>query len=126
MNTMLSTRRSRGFLLMDTLMGIAIATALLMAMTAAVIHQDRAERHLAAVRAAARSAESALLSLQDGQTPPDARTQRLPDPAPPGQTWIRLTVPASGDLPAASLTGLVPTAALAPAPQTPITPGGAR
>ncbi len=92
-------RPTRGFLVMDAMVGIAMASALLLAFTGAFFYQAQAEKKLAAIRASARLAESALLSFQSGGTlPPEARIEKLTDvapPPPPGYTWVRLTLPAT-------------------------------
>ena len=95
-----------GFLVMDAVWGIAIATVLLMAMTVAVVKQARAQRQLAETRAANRAAEAALLAIEAGQPLPAAiHIEKLPADAPPGHAWIKVRVDDHGA--AGELVGLV-------------------
>jgi hypothetical protein len=99
----------RGFLSFDVAAGLALALLLLTLLGTLIIKQRQAESRLAATRAATRDAETALLQLQAGQNPSkDIQLQRLADAAPPGQAWVRLTIPKRERFPAATLVGLVP------------------
>jgi hypothetical protein len=104
-------RRQRGFLAVDAVIGIGIVLVLLMMLSAAIAKERHAERGMADRRAAVRQAETALFELQAGEAaPPGVRMEKLPDAAPAGYAWMRVTEPAAGDLPAANLVGLVPIA----------------
>jgi hypothetical protein len=107
MNTCFISRR-RGFLSFDVVAGLSLALLLLTMLATLVVKQRQAENRLAATRSAMRAAETALLQLQVGQTAPaDVQLERLPDAAPPGKAWVRLTIPRSEHQPAASLVGLL-------------------
>jgi hypothetical protein len=91
----IKNRPPRAFLVMDVIWGITLATVLLMVLTAAVVKQNKAQQRLAQHRTASRDAEAALLALQSGQPLPQTaavKLEKLPDPAPAGRTWVRLTV----------------------------------
>lgn len=108
----MNSKHSRGFFTMELVLALAAALVLLMVFTFTISRQAKAERQLAASRTANRAAEAALLALQSGQPlPPGAAVQRLnaaADTIPEGFAWIRLSLPARDDRPAASLVGLVP------------------
>jgi hypothetical protein len=120
----------RAFLMMDTLLGLAVVTVLLTALLIAVAHQRKGERLLQQHRAEFRHAEDAANALLAGQPLPEgARLEVLPAPdgsaVPAGRAWVRLT------LGKASLVALAPKNALqnaaTSAPSTTIAPaGGAR
>lgn len=104
--TFSSKRPSRGLMVLDVVWGIVLATALLMALTVAVVKQDKAQLQRARARAASRAAEDALLALQAHQPlPPGATVEHLADAAPAGHTWIRVHVTTDGR--PASLVGLI-------------------
>jgi hypothetical protein len=90
---------------MDAVLALVILGVLLMMLTATTAQQAKGERKLAATRAAVRAAEAALLTLQAGGAPAGVRVDRLPDAAPAGFAWVRVSRP---DAPATSLVGLVP------------------
>jgi hypothetical protein len=118
-----------GFLLMDVVVGTAIAIALLISMSVAVSRQFQGERRLAMTRAATRQIEADMLGLQSGQSlPAEERLTRLTDPAPAGRTWVRLDRATTGSgstaLPAVSLVGLVPASVAAGATPERASTGG--
>jgi type II secretory pathway pseudopilin PulG len=103
--------RSKGFLLTDLLFALAVASVLLMAMTAAFSALERGERRLARARIAARQLEEALWTLQTGGTPQiGISVERLPTPAPPadGRVWVRVSMASGDSSPRPALIGLVP------------------
>jgi hypothetical protein len=96
---------------MDVMLAIVLALLLLMMMMVAVVKQQHAQRQMAAMRASVRNTEDALLALQTGNAAPrEAHVETLTDTAPAGYHWVRVTMPPSNALPAASLVGLVPQA----------------
>jgi hypothetical protein len=106
----IENRPPRAFLVMDVIWGITLATLLLMVLTAAVVKQNKAEARLAQHRTATRDAEAALLALQSGQPLPqvaDVKLEKLPDPAPTGRTWVRLTLTEQNAEGSTQLVGLV-------------------
>jgi hypothetical protein len=109
--------RLRGFLMLDAVIGMAMATLLLLSLSAAIAQQHTAEKRLAALRSATRHAEAILLEMQAGASAPgDARVERLPAAAPPNQVWVRLTLPSRPSPPIVS-GDLAPEAPPVPRPQ---------
>ena len=118
-----------GFMLMDLMVALLIAGALLMSLTAAVGKLHRSERQMAESRAAARRLEQALIALQTGPATaasrppveanaapgtldPDVHVERLPGTL-AGRVWVRLSVPVGAPgiaQPRVSLVGLIPAA----------------
>jgi Tfp pilus assembly protein PilW len=99
----------RGIFLMDLMIALVMATALLMAMTVAVSALTRDERQMADTRAAARRLEMALAALQSGRAADAGVTiQRLPADPVGGEVWVRVSLPAPRDGTGQSLVGLVP------------------
>jgi len=99
-------------MLMDIMVALFIAAALLMSLAAAVGKLHRSQRQMADSRAATRRLEQALIALQAGAAPdPQLQIERLPDNL-PGRVWVRLSLPALPgiDQPRPSLVGLVPAA----------------
>ena len=94
-------------MLLDMMMALGIATAVLLSLSVAVGTFRRAERRMADARALDRRLETALLTLQaGGRADPDLRVERLGDG--PGQrVWVRLSV-GPGAAPAVSQTGPEP------------------
>jgi type II secretory pathway pseudopilin PulG len=113
-------RTRQGWVLLDVLMGMIIVSILGALLGAAAAMHDRAAHHLDDTRAAMRQAESALLTMQSNQIPPEKPTvgnggfltvKKLPAQSQtPGMTWIevRATVHAR----TATLVGLVPETSL--------------
>jgi len=112
-------RRSRGWVFLEVLMAIMIVAILVAILGLAVASHQRGLKHLADSRSATRLAESALISLQSGQSPSipaDAEgkpsTSNLAfhelsvSPDFPGQVWIEVHAAVNGRQ--ASLVGLVP------------------
>ena len=105
-------RARNGWVFLDVVMGIILVSFIAAILGAAADFHQRALRHLADSRAAVRLAESALLSMQSGQTPPsygDASLtfHRLSGSSDsPGKTWVRVEAAVGGRR--ASLVGLVP------------------
>jgi hypothetical protein len=91
----------------DAMLALGIAMVIFMALAAMYAHEQKAERQLAASRADVRAAEAALLALETG-TPhgQSTRVERLPDTAPEGYAWVRVTVRRENAAPR-SLVGLV-------------------
>jgi hypothetical protein len=109
-------RARNGWVFLDVVMGIILVSFIAAILGAAADFHQRAQRHLADTRAAARLAESALLSMQSGQTPrpfgeASLAFHRLSASSDfPGKTWVRVEA-AVGDR-TASLVGLVPQTAV--------------
>jgi len=100
-------RRQRGFITWDATVAVFIGVTLLMALSGAVIRQQRSVQELARNRVAIRLCDEALLALQAGQRAPDGvQIERLPDPAPGDQRWVRVSAAHGGRT--VTLTGLVP------------------
>jgi len=117
-------RGCRGTLMADALIGLAIASVLLLGVGLLIVQQSRAERKLAEVRREMRVLETSLLELQaTGKRSDGVEVQELLDKSPTGQTWMRVTKKGtSGQV--RSLVGLVPVR-FAKAPATGATDGGA-
>jgi hypothetical protein len=97
-------------MLMDALFAILLVTILLTALIIATAHQRKATRALDDRRAAYRLAEDAANALLARQPlPASATVSYLPDPAPAGHAWARVSVPS------ASLITHAPSAASHPA-----------
>ena len=91
--------RHRGWVFLDVLSGLVIVAILAGTLGAAVASRERALHHLADVRAAQRLAESALISLQSGQTAPaeGISIRDLPDASPNLQSkWVQVTATVNG------------------------------
>lgn len=120
-------RHPRGFLVGDAMLALVLALVLLMSFAALVAQQRKAERKLAASRAAVRDVEAALLALQATSTPaPGLRLERLPTTAPAGHAWVRATLERE-HAPARPLVALLPLklAGTPPvAPELPAPPAG--
>jgi hypothetical protein len=101
----------RAFLLMDLLMAVTIAAAVLLSLSVAVGTLHRAQRQMAQQRADARRLELALFTLQSGgKADPDFQMERLAD-APANHVWVRLSLrqlAPNANAARASLVGLVP------------------
>lgn len=105
-------RRRSGWVFIDVLTGIILVGALALILAAGASRQERGERHIANTRAAARLAESTLISLQALQQPALPRDARvvIRDLGPfadlPGMRWneVRAEI---GDQ-KVSIIGLVP------------------
>jgi hypothetical protein len=96
-------------LAMEMAVGLVVVVGLLMMLGMAVIKERQAEKKLGAVRTSVRGVEAAMAQMHMGKAPPaEARVEPLTDAAPAGYQWIRLTMPASEGVPAATLVGLVP------------------
>jgi hypothetical protein len=110
-------RARNGWVFLDVVMGIILVSLIAAILGAAADFHQRALRHLADSRAAARLAESALLSMQSGQTPPSYNDASLAfhrlsvsSDSPGNKTWVRVEAAVGGRR--ASLVGLVPQNAL--------------
>jgi len=105
-------RRSRGWVFLEVLMAIVIVAILTAILGLAVVSHQRGLKHLADSRSATRLAESALISLQSGQSPSipagsNLAVHELPvSPDIPGNVWIEVDATVNGRQ--ASLVGLVP------------------
>jgi len=103
-------RHRRGWVFVDVLMGMILITLIAAMLAAAAGWQQRALLHLADARAAGRTAESALLSMQSGRAlAPGSKVhvRRLADPSNiPGEIWVQVDADQGGR--AATLVGLVP------------------
>ena len=89
-----SARSPRAFMLMDLVVALMIAVALLMSLTAAVAKLHRSERQMADSRAATRRLEQALIALQSvtRASRPPAEADPAATPAAP-QTSIEASAP---------------------------------
>ena len=112
-------RRTGGYLLLETMLGLALIGLLLAVVTQQVIQQRRAAKGFAQQRAAERLAERTAGDLLLGrevkagaESAGRIEQQRLDTPAPEGFTWVRVQadveagqafvfslVPAAGDGP---------------------------
>jgi hypothetical protein len=103
-------RNPRGIMFGDLMIGLAMAFALLMAMTAALSQLNRGERQLAESRLASRQLEEALWTLQTGGKPAAGISiERLEAKGVDGRVWVRVSMaPPGGRGPRPTLTGLVP------------------
>ena len=104
-------RRQAGLFGMEALISLIMAILLLMSMTAAVAHVQRAQRDLARQRAMARRLEAGLLALQSGGSlEKDLTMERLAQAAPAGQVWVQVSPRPANALSRAKehLVGLVP------------------
>jgi|ERR1700678_2331059 hypothetical protein len=105
-------RARRGWVFIDVVMAMILVSLIAAMLGAAADWHQRALRHLADSRSATRLAESAILSMQSGQTPPasgDAALtiHKLSNSSDiPGKTWVE--VDATVGKRHASLVGLVP------------------
>ncbi len=112
-------RSRRGWVLLEVLMGMIIVSILGAILGGGAAMHQRGLKHLADTRAASRLAESALLSMQSGQTP-HAASPGAPGPAVrelspadvAGMSWVEVRATVHGR--AASLVGLVPRNAIPP------------
>jgi hypothetical protein len=98
-----------GWVFLDVLSGLLIVALLAATLGAAAAARERALHHLADTRAAMRAAESALISLQSGDTRPaeGVAIRRLPDVSPnPLSEWVQVRATVNGR--EAQLVGLVP------------------
>jgi type II secretory pathway pseudopilin PulG len=111
--------RRRGWVFLDVVMGIMIVAILAAILGFAAATHQRGLKHLADSRSATRLAESALISMQSGQSPSiPANVEGKPStsnlafhelpasPDVPGNVWIELDAAVNGRQ--ASLVGLVP------------------
>lgn len=114
-------RRTRGFLLIDLLVGLSVAgmAALVLVMTMQQYHHTAGQ--LAQVRTQTRIAEAALTDMQRHRIPAttDAQTTVRVRPLADGQTlagdvWVEVTVQRAGRQ--IGLTGVVPRAMLGALP----------
>ncbi len=97
----------RGIFMVDAVVGITIAVALLISFSIAVGSLHKGERKLADERAAARRLEDNLIALQTGgKADPALPLERLPGSV-AGKAWVRISTPA-GQMPHTSLVGLIP------------------
>jgi Tfp pilus assembly protein PilX len=115
MNRHRSYRRRRGIFIADALVGLAIVTALSLAMLSVITHDRRAAERIAATRAATDDAEQAMARLRAGTATPDklgegvaveAIESTTAGGAPAGQSWVRVRVERNGR--SVTLLGLVP------------------
>jgi type II secretory pathway pseudopilin PulG len=97
-------RRGRGFMLLDMMLAMGIATAVLLSLSVAVGTFRRAERRMADARALDRRLETALLTLQSGgKADPDLLIERLGE-GPDHRAWVRVSLRSAAP-PAAPPTG---------------------
>ena len=105
-------RPSRGWVFLDVLMGILIVAILAAILGLAAASHQRGLKHLADSGSATRLAESALISMQCGQSPSipancKLAVRQLSVPSEfPGRIWIEVDAAVNGRH--ASLVGLVP------------------
>jgi type II secretory pathway pseudopilin PulG len=107
-------RRRRGWVFMDVVMALILISLIAMMLAIAAGWNRRALDHLSDSRAAARLAESSLISLQSGQAPasgaPITFRKLSASTEIPGHAWVE--VDAAVKKHHATLVGLVPQAAL--------------
>jgi type II secretory pathway pseudopilin PulG len=108
-------RTSRGFMILDAMIGLAILGMIMLAVTIGMGHERRAANQLAQTRRAVRAAEGALTQLQAGrsvETGSEGMIIQVRDAAgdaiPPGQRWVEVQATVGGQH--ATLVGLVPAA----------------
>jgi hypothetical protein len=105
-------RHRRGWVFLDVLMGMILISIIAATLGLAVGSYHRALMHLADLRSASTFAESALISLQTGETshvPLNVKLEFHTLPAPPGipgQTWVEVETTVGSRH--ATLVGLVP------------------
>lgn len=105
-------RFRRGWVFIDVVMAMILISLIAAMLGAAANWHQRALRHLADSRSATRLAESAILSMQSGQTPSrgsDAALtiHKLSDSSDiPGNAWVEVDATVGNRR--ASLVGLVP------------------
>jgi type II secretory pathway pseudopilin PulG len=105
-------RHSRGWVFLDVVMAIMIVAILAAILGFAAASHQRGLKHLADSRSATRLAESALISMQSGQSPSIPANSNLAfhelpvSPEFPGKVWIEVDAAVNGRQ--ASLVGLVP------------------
>jgi hypothetical protein len=102
---------SRGFMMLDALIGLMIVSAVGIILTTAIIKQNIAHQRLSGFRDANRLAERVLLNLQHHQTPPALpntafEVHVLPEDAPAGFDWAMVEATVRGRR--ATLYGIVP------------------
>jgi hypothetical protein len=102
----------RAFMMVDLLLAVSIAAAVLLSLSVAVATLHRAQRQMAQQRADARRLEAALFTLQTGgNIDPQCQIERLAANAPPNRAWVRVSLPKNtpgANSGRASLVGLVP------------------
>lgn len=107
-------RRRRGWVFVDVVMAMILISLIAMMLAVAAAWNRRALDHLSDSRAAARLAESALISLQSGQLPasdaPVTFRKLSAGSEIPGHAWVEVDAVVKNHH--ASLVGLVPQAAL--------------
>jgi Tfp pilus assembly protein PilX len=105
-------RAPRGWVFVDVVMAMILVSLIAAMLGAAANWHQRALTHLADSRSATRLAESAILSMQSGQTPPQSADatltiHKLSDASDvPGKTWVEVDATVANRR--ASLIGLVP------------------
>jgi hypothetical protein len=105
-------RAPRGWVFVDVVMAMILVSLIAAMLGAAANWHQRALTHLADSRSATRLAESAILSMQSGQTPSPAgdaalTIHKLSDSSDiPGKTWVQVDATVANHR--ASLIGLVP------------------
>jgi len=83
---------------MEAAWSLGLALLLLMIMTVMVMQQNKAEMKLSLIRSASRATETALLELKAGKPlPAGFQLEKLPDKAPQGYAWVRVTGQSNGN-----------------------------
>jgi type II secretory pathway pseudopilin PulG len=109
-------RSRRGWVFIDVVMAIILVSIIAAMLSAAADWHQRALRHLTDSRSATRLAESAISSMQSGQTPSQGGDSGLTfhklsaSSDFPGKTWVQVEATVGNRR--ASLIGLVPQNAL--------------
>jgi hypothetical protein len=87
-----------GWMMIDVMFGMTLIALMGVALSVGIHRQGRVLLKLENARAAARTAEAALLSLQSGNqsTAPGVTVRPLPDAAVPGFTWVQAESVADG------------------------------
>jgi Tfp pilus assembly protein PilX len=105
-------RARRGWVFIDVVMAMILVSLIAAMLGVAADWHQRALRHLADSRSATRLAESAILSMQSGETPSQSgdagvTISKLSDASDvPGKAWVRVEATVGNRR--SSLVGLVP------------------
>lgn len=104
--------RRKAFFVMEAVLGLVLLVVLATALVVVANRHGRVSSRLAATRAAARSAEQALVAMQSGQRPAQAVSVKPVtfDSQVKNMTWVQVT--AENDGQRATLFGLVPEGAV--------------
>ncbi len=111
-------RCRKGLFLVDVIIALSLVALMALLLANAARWHRKAAAALDVSQQATRAVESAMTRLVAGEAAADLDAsidvRRLVDPAPPGYTWVRVTVPTSPGSP--PLVGLAPATALGGVP----------